>query len=402
MALISINSSNLSLNPLNTSSANTSASNSEDMVSPDTNTVLQAMQTALKILTGLVNSYKDRKFTHTLITERAERKMRKGKPFSVSPVQYNFRQKYSPLIEKICKRIAKEFQLQNADVLEIGSGIFYEDPISNKIDSYLSRIFPYRKWTYSDFPQVAFQFAMQTSVNYIPFDLTDMGDKKTGSFNAILGCNVLDTIPYDKLSKAFSNISKMLKPKDVCIHIADLNLYANPFYEMIAQENAESIILPAKERHHNIYIIQKKDFNQILKEKANQLSSQELNFFDYWSRQNSILQAASLMNFDGCPQKGRSQMVERIENIFSSKLKEVNSQTKFEFYLEEAAEKNGFKIVKCGLDSEYLIEQNDSASTEQNYHLLINGYENVSKCFALAPRVTYKEAYVHIFIAQKF
>jgi hypothetical protein len=399
MALISTNTSNLYLNTLDSSSANTSASANEDIESSDAKAVLHAMQTALERMKVISDFFRNQ-ITQTILTDSAEQILRKGE-LSISSTQEKWRVKYAPLFEKICNKISNEFQLKDANILEIGSGKLFVDLFSYQKHSFLSYMFSDCTWTYSDIPVIAFQNAGTTSEKYIPVDLIGTVDKVEGSFNAILGCSVLDSLPYDKLSKAFSNISKMLKPKDLCIHIADLNLFSNPYYEKVAQENADSVLLPGKDLTNNaIYIIKNQDFTQILKKKKDQLSSKELSFFDHWSRQSVTLQAATLMDFDCVYREGRSQLVERIENIFSTKLKEENIQNKFDSYFKKAAEKNGFAIVKCGLDSEYLIEL-DSGNNRQNYHLFKNGLEHFSKCVPLAPNLIYKEAYVHIFIAKK-
>lgn len=233
----------------------------------------------------------------------------------------------------------------SSSVLEIGSG-----KLNEQQESYLSQLFPtVASWTFSDVDKKAEQQQSLTSKKYIALDLTHPCPQAlVGSFDYVVGCNVLDTLPYVDLKKAFKTISQLLKPgSGQFIHFADLNFYYDAFIDVCAHFDQETVLFPpAKLNERGVYRISKHDYERILKERKNDLSNEEQNFLIEWGNQGPALQAVMIREIAiNC--LSVVQLAQRIQPLFSSVLESIVCSELFQDYLKKAVSENNLKEQLC-------------------------------------------------------
>jgi hypothetical protein len=163
-------------------------------------------------------------------------------------------------------------------------------------------------------------------------------------------------------------IDSLLKPGQMFVHLADLNLYTTAFADSCIERDV--ILLPTCERDA-IYQISKKTFGKQLLRNRMRLLEQDYKFLQNWGTlsptiQSMVITEAYSKNIDF------SSLVEVTKAVFGTdKLKKITAQEKFEQTLHEAATKMSWKVVQCGYIEEFakydLADQNvETHSTNGN------------------------------------
>lgn len=328
-------------------------------------------------------------FSDSYFSDRAREEQQEIREWQDSDATDQVRLKFQQPIVNIFCNLAYPY-LRNKNILEIGCGKI------EKNCSYLSSFFPEHSWTFSDFYP-----APSHNLKYIKWDLTDNSAKIDDQFNSIVGCGVLDTVPYSSLSKIFQKFSLMLKPNDTCIHFSDLAFHLNQFYDRVIEQNPNCVFLPHRDYTNKINKIKKADFNKILKENANLLSPHEMHYWKFWGEQRPVLQAITI--YDSCKEFGLSDtrnLCQRTTEIFSSSLETVESDIMFPKELKFAAENNGFTVDVCEFRS-HVVATNLPEGEVCNYELYSPGYYKYFDCLALDPTIKIFNAKVHVFVARK-
>ncbi|MBA2728472.1 MAG: hypothetical protein H0U49_09920 [Parachlamydiaceae bacterium] len=297
----------------------------------------------------------------------------------------------------VFNNIANKYNLHQLNVLEIGAGKIQHVMGKNSPESFLSGIIPYQSWKFSDIYSPSSKGILNKQ--YIQFDLLNSSAKIDTKFNCVVGCNVLDTLPYDMLVTAFENISKVIKPGDVCIHFADQNFFGNIFFDALAKDSTDCVYLPANEQLNSVYKIDRSDFLQLLKEKSHVLSSQEISLFKYWVMQKRLLQVFSTWKFVSNEIQGSENLIDRINEIFSSKLETISSQEVFPQKLQEAAEINGFTVEVCS-DAHATVVVELTKNENMNYGLSNQKFSLAFRCYVLKPNIKLLNVQAHIFVAR--
>ncbi len=350
-------------------------------------------------LNFLVRAFDGKQPSKTLLVDRVIHEFRNATTTFISQLTPFLREKYRQAIQSIFRESTKHLNLEECDILEIGSGDIFKIESDGRISSYLSNLLPHRSWIFSDYPARAAKYNLiNTSSKYIGIDLTSPIPNL--KMNCIVGCNVLDTVPYHQLKQVFSNIAKVLKPNEVCIHFADLNLLTTTFFDAIAHKYPESIAFPAPMRQRCCIQISKIEFNRILAEKKDQLSAQEIDFLTQWGLQDIRLQLTSMVVVDGAQQAERDSFVDRIQTIFSPHITIIDSLDLFEQYLKHAAAQTGFIVEKCGFEKAFVSCRQLIPGTE-NHHIFSRGIEKSFNNPTLKIDEELIESDAHVFIMRK-
>lgn len=298
-------------------------------------------------------------------------------------------------IQSICNEVATSVNLSELKVLEIGSG-----KIPNSSQSYLSNMLISRSWVFSDFFPAS---SKNLPKPYLKFDLIKGCTKSNDIFDCIIGCNVLDTLSYNKMTSVFHNISQLLEPNGLCIHFSDLPFWADSFFEAIAEENEDYTFLPTIDLSNSAYRIKNKNFQQILKEKEKFESQEEIDFFTYWGNQRNVLQAATLWKL-ASSEPLQTNLIDRINSIFSTNLELICSQELFTNSIDKAATANGFTVEMCKPIHIQMMRDLPEGGLPRgsgaNYAIFNQG--TPSSFFApIAPGKLLTEATVHVLVARK-
>ncbi len=306
-------------------------------------------------------------------------------------VAKSMRDKFKEPIASIFRSIANKYDLPNSRILEIGSGLLENN------QSYLSSRIPHKDWTFSDL------IVRKDSENpkYYSFNLLKKPPSLIGLFEMVIGCNVIDTIPYDKHSDIFSKISSVLKPNGFFIHYADIQLLTNTFYNALNDNYSNFVLLPGREVSTKIYKITRKQFNDALESHQKSLSDEEKKFFSIWGKQTTLYQALTLFKVDKTgSQEDRTSLLQRIEKIFSPSLEIIDSRELFGSSVQVAAKKNQLDVVRCGMESKttFFETKNDPLF---NFTSINMGFQTIYRCYVLAPGISALEASVHTIVLQK-
>jgi hypothetical protein len=248
------------------------------------------------------------------------------------------RKRVMPAMQIIFRSLIENYFKEGQTVLEIGA---------NDLDnhhSYLSQFFQSvpLAWTFSDAPAIA------QRNRYASFDLSDTAPLEGGDlFDRVIGCNVLDTIPYADISMALEKIHLVLKPGQLFFHVADLNFFATSFLD--ACSLLDGVLFPASNSINSIYRIERDVYRRILEESRPLLSEMEMKFFQIWGQQNTQIQAYILndavQGLDVVP------LSNAVRKVFCDHLQIIGQVEMFENELKKAAIDSGWEILESGFRS---------------------------------------------------
>jgi len=286
-----------------------------------------------------------------------------------------------PLHEKIYSRI-RAFLGPSPKVLEIGAGKITSN--SNGTHSHLSRFFPYENWTFSDSYDP--KFAPKNIYKY--FNIAENPKSSLGKYDHIIGCNVLDTISYDKLANVLKTIGRQIKPNGLLIHVAEFNYFYNSYFNACATENPNSILFPGcRPDYDSPFItlrIEKNTFDQVLLDKEALLDPSEKILLKEWSQVHPNRQVKAIYKF--CLEFPKNNFKDSFENS-----------------LKTAAQENGFDIVECKAIEEAVLVNATPKSLKISYNSLImkNGNFYSKHNYSLSPNQVLLSGNIRVFVAQK-
>lgn len=281
----------------------------------------------------------------------------------------------------------------SSSILEIGAG-----QLNEQQHSYLSQLFPHlTSWTFSDVVQKAEHYQLSTSKRCIALDLTQPClESLIGSFDYIVGNNVLDTIPYADLEKAIKTIGQLLKPgRGQFIHFADLNLYSDAFIDACMKFDENNVFLPSQNiKASYILCVSKSEYERILQEQKDSLSDEEYRFFIEWGQQGPALQAMSIHEII-LNKFSVIQIAQRIRFLFKPVLQKVKRNQLFEEYLKKAIHENNLEIHSCTNEAAtYKREKN--CGEDYNVLRLQNGYGYTLQDDKLSSKEVSVTATIHV------
>ena len=316
---------------------------------------------------------------------------------------YAKRQKMEPVIQFLLSTILKDLfchteemsKTSSQKVLEIGSGIL------NSNQSYLSQFFvsfSNLSWTFSDVTAITKTYPKGS--NHLSLNLLDKSLCEANPFDRVIGCNVLDTLPYQDFHDVFAKIHSLLQPNQLFVHIADLNLYLNAFIDACIQDNY--VLLPS-ENQTGIYKISKDQYNAILETAKHQLSKEDFIFLQDWQKQSPQIQA-SILNDALVEKWGLSSLIHKVQEVFGTNLQFISRAEIFENHLKSAAEKNNWRILKCDYVSGSIKTQQldllpSPYKKKLNVHVLNQGnlYSSFDETLPIGQEIL--RANIHVFIA---
>ncbi len=234
------------------------------------------------------------------------------------------RKKLEPATKAILNDLQEKYLSHSSDLLEIGCG-----PLLNH-ESYLSRLFGTQRsfnWNFSDLLATRENFSL---------DLTDQKRWKGPVFDAIVGCNSLDTLPYSSFESAFKKMSSILRPNGTLLHLADLNFFTTAFMDACAQKGG--VLLPASDSLETLYYLPQNDFLRLLKP-----SEPHFELLSKWSVLHPQIQAIILNNAFISHQD-----LTPLIPFDTTHLEKLRIQDLFENYLQKAAAANNWKVLHCG------------------------------------------------------
>ncbi|HEY4832186.1 MAG TPA: hypothetical protein VIH61_06465 [Waddliaceae bacterium] len=317
---------------------------------------------------------------------------------------YAKREKMEPVIQLLLSTILKDLfchteeisKRSSQKVLEIGSGILNSDQ-----QSYLSQFFvsfSNLSWTFSDVTAITKTYPK--SSNHLSLNLLDKSSCKVNLFDRVIGCNVLDTLPYQDFHDVFAKIHSLLQPNQLFVHIADLNLYLTAFIDACIQDNY--VLLPGKNQA-GICKISKDQYNAILEAAEHQLSKEDFTFLQDWQKQSPQIQAA-ILNDALVDKWDLSSLIHKVQEVFGTSLQFISQVEMFENHLKSAAEKHKWRILKCEYVSGWVKTQQldlppSPSKNKPNVHVLDQG--NLSSSFdeTLPIGQEILSANIHVFIA---
>lgn len=274
------------------------------------------------------------------------------------------RSKVKPVMSIIFENLIKDYFEKDQSILEIGSGNLKDN------QSYLSAFFNERNWMFSDIH--ALSRTHRTNPHYLTLNLTDDTTLNIAehSFDRIIGCNVLDTIPYSDFPKIFKKLKLLLKPRQLFLHVADLNFYCNAFLD--ACDDPKFVLLPSAVSSRKIGRILRSRYNEVIENSESKLSKQEFNFLKQWGKQDTRIQGAILGDAILIP-VNLTSFHKRIKELFGDELEFLVLQNVFETHLKEAAGANGWKVIECGFRSEAKDFEKENPADPTNYFELNQG-----------------------------
>lgn len=323
------------------------------------------------------------------------------------------RKDFANELASIYSKLNDKYHLANKEILEIGSGI-----LINK-NSHLSQSFPESKFVFSDKDQ-ELHTTFEKEVDYEIFDLLKNTEKINKLFPVIMGSNVLDTLPYDKISHSLGLIANRLDSEGRFIHIANLNFFKNAFFDTCAIQRPDSNLFPyfsLKSRKIQIFAIDKKKMIAILNERKGELDEKEYEFFIRWNKKHPQIQAVAINNIVGKNIiRNHEEFQSRLETIFSGSLEVLNATPIFEDYLKKAAEANEMEVEECGYhkasslcskttfpyfykddpDVHHVSVKNGSLKSKNLDENLLDSQKKV-----LSKTQGMKTACIHVFVAKK-
>lgn len=305
-------------------------------------------------------------------------------------------------LQTIYSRLIERCQLQASRILEIGCG-----KLNEKNQSYLSSLMPHRSWFFSDTARLAALHPNLRQVNIITAE-----QKINELFSCVIGSCVVDTFSYEMFPQIFKNIAKHTLPGGYFIHVADMDLQAEAFYEACTRGRTDHVFFPTGSSSEKLYCIKKQKYEQILKEKVTQrlISHEEFDFFSYWGSYHSyhlieslpdIQSLGSTLEPAGTEKEAKSinKLGKRFFEIFSTDIETINAVQIFEQSLKEAATQNGFEIASCGSET-VTTEGKPLQNHTYNYYRLIHGHMIPYKIYVLNPSITLWSATTHVFVAR--
>jgi len=311
-----------------------------------------------------------------------------------------------PLHNKLFDRIRALFS-SGTKFLEIGAGKI----TSNNVDthSHLSRFFLDSDWTFSDIydPRHA------PNANYRKFDLTDDSVGSLESYDCVIGCQVLDTISFDKLSTVVKTIGKLVNPNGYLIHLADLNYFYVSYLNACASGKPNSVLFPGSRPSYdtpfNLLRIDKKVYDGILEDNASDLDEMEKTILKDWGKRSIYTQAKAINICLHTDQSYKSKEIEdRIVEIFGSSIEKISIEDPFENSLKSAAQENGFNVVCCEaiedtilVDADYFAEKDQVLGGSGNSIDLRNGCLHWSNSDSVPQGKVLLSGNIRVFIAQK-
>jgi hypothetical protein len=308
------------------------------------------------------------------------------------------REKMEPVIQFLLSTILTEEMSKTSSqkVLEIGSGI-----LNSNQQSYLSKFFisfSNLSWIFSDVTAITGTYPK--SSNYLSLNLLDKSLCKANPFDTVIGCNVLDTLPYQDFHEVFAKIHSFLQPNQLFVHIADLNLYLTAFIDACIQDNY--VLLPS-ENQTGIYKISKDQYNASLETAKHQLSKEDFIFLQDWQKQSPQIQA-SILNDALVDKWDLSSLIHKVQEVFGTNLQFISQEEIFENHLKSAAEKNNWRILKCEYVSGWVKTQqldlpHSPSKNKLNVHVLNQGHLSSSFDETLPIGQEFLSANIHVFIA---
>jgi hypothetical protein len=291
-----------------------------------------------------------------------------------------------PAIQSIINGIASQHFKKEDKILEIGSGKLLEN------QSYLSHYFPgFNSWTFSDVPALANSYS---SFNYQSLDLSqDLNSTfSLYSFDRIVGCSTIDTIPYKRMPNTLEKIEKLLNSEGQFIHFADVNMYLTSFLEACAQK--DTIIFPGKD-FKSVERIQKAEYEEALKQNKNTLETQDFLFLESWGKKRPTVQAFAISNL--CHEAASLSHLEKIiRETFSNRIT-IEPVQLFENTLKTAAQERNWTVLKCGMQSHTMMVNRIVNPHFNRYEL--NGTMKEEYDKTIPPGQESVTAHVHVFVA---
>lgn len=297
-------------------------------------------------------------------------------------------------VKDIFSHTEKKPAITSQKVLEIGSGT-----LNSNQQSYLSQFFVSSSnldWTFSDVTAITKNYPKNKS--HLPLNLLDQSSCNTHPFDTVIGCNVLDTLPYQDFQKIFQKINSLLKPNQYFVHIADLDLYLSAFIDVCIKDNY--ILLPT---NSGLCRISKNQYNTILEKVKGELSKEDFSFLQNWQAQSPQIQGA-ILNDALMDKWDLSSLINKVQKIFQNHLESINQVEIFEKHLKSAAEKNNWRILKCQYITGYVKTQQldlSLSNNKTNTYKLDQGslFSSFDEKLPIGQEVL--EANIHIFIAAR-
>lgn len=295
---------------------------------------------------------------------------------------------YANLLQKIYSKVMGKHFLPSQSILEIGAGQ------QTSMLSHSSSKFT--NWIASDFTYEPAEGMLARKK--IQLDITQAPPADLlHHFDGIVGNNVLDTLAYRDLSVAFENMGKLLKEEGMVVHFADLSFLAEAFVD--ACGDAENcVLLPAGPQIKHMYRIDKADYEQVLRDKKNELTDEEWAFLSEWGQKSTQMQVAVLSRVQSVD---FIHLAERVKKIFeNSTMIILDNQALFEKHLKESTQTAGWEIIQCT----YSVDQDLKGKTKGdhfNHHCFKQGDSIGSNHSSVPEGKMMYEAYVHVFIAKR-
>lgn len=253
------------------------------------------------------------------------------------------------LEERSCNReinfriqvIVKEVFSPSTDkILEVGCGELETlEHLPDYKFSYLSRIFYGVEWVFSDHPEA------KTHDLVVAYDLT----KKppfSEKFESVIGCNVLDTIPYADLTAALGSIRDVLKPKGVFLHLATSNFYTTAFVE--ACSKLSDVLLPGPDQE--IYQLSLQEVQAVIN--GPDATEIEKEMLAKWINKATHIQACVINDrFMGVAVGPEQVHLQNRMKVLFPAAETSTLDRSFVENIQRAAEKNDLEVTRCEFDS---------------------------------------------------
>lgn len=231
-------------------------------------------------------------------------------------------------------------------ILEIGAGA-----LDHLGETHLCHLLQRRegkehKWTYADQGSVVSAMApiaRQYGKSYLSLDLTDTAAATPGSYDCIVGENVLDTMTQEDLPKAFQKIHSLLKEGGFFIHLMTQPPY--PYACLQAHAGEDKVLLPQVHLRKNskilgIYVVKKMDYEQLM----TKYRGEGADFFQKWGKLSPEEQMLALVKSadDGRPW----EISLKVKEIFGEKAVAISHFQWGNQRLQKAAQSPGWKVRK--------------------------------------------------------
>lgn len=303
-----------------------------------------------------------------------------------------FRNKIKPAIQSLAHSLLKDYFQDKHTVLELGAGPLHEG------ESYISGLFrPYQAfdWTFSDC----------TGEGELTLDLTDGFSWNGQPFDRLVGCNILDTLPYCDLKMAFIKLRGLLQNDQIFLHFADLNFFTTAFLDACTINGY--VLFPASNEIESIYRLPLHLYKDTLRQQRSLMrdrespsfSEEELHFLELWGNQSLQITAIAINNAFMTKQD-MEPLANLARLVFGNRLEKIHIQQCFESHLRQAATNAGWMIEECGFRSESVDIYLSQGAINNCFTADPFGYK-VSWDATIPPgweRITSK---IHVFAAKK-